>query len=485
MLLRVSDTNRKSQCDTFLPKKTILLPSMSLSKDQIEQFQKAISAYQYKELIYAQDLILVPLYLLGIFFFLSYLKKKQPPEIRRYFLPGYYIRMAGIALFLIHHILIYTGGVDSFTYYWATNSMWEMFSINPSEVFKIIFTTTDLSDYTYPISEFLFMPNEAFSVRLFSVISFFCFNSYIVISLVAGLFAFGGCWKIFKIFHSLYPSHHKVLAVSTLFIPSVFFWSSVISKEILCIGAMGFLFDALYKFFIVKKNRVLHAAGILLFSYLLIRVKLYILMAFIPSLMVLLLLRWVKRLRSALLRKLAFPVILFVFGILSFLVLDTLGAALSQFALDKIMENIVTTYKYLTQEGFAESRYTLGEFSSTLSGVLNMAPAGINVTLFRPYVWEANKPITLLASLESTITLLITLFVVLKVGILRTLSKIGSDPILLFCLVFAMVFALAVGITSGNFGTLMRYKIPMMPFYFTGLAILYKTRNDANAMSSL
>jgi hypothetical protein len=178
-------------------------------------------------------------------------------------------------------------------------------------------------------------------------------------------------------------------------------------------------------------------------------------------------------------------VILLVFGILFYFVLYSLGEALSQFALDKIMENIVTTYKYLTQEGFAESRYDLGEFSPTLSGVMNMAPAGINVTLFRPYVWEANKPITLLASVESTLTLLITLYVVLKVGILRTLSKIGSDPILLFCLIFAGVFSLAVGITSGNFGTLMRYKIPMMPFYFTALAILYKTRKEATPTKPL
>ncbi|MBK7764574.1 MAG: hypothetical protein IPI46_14800 [Bacteroidetes bacterium] len=27
-----------------------------------------------------------------------------------------------------------------------------------------------------------------------------------------------------------------------------------------------------------------------------------------------------------------------------------------------------------------------------------------------------------------------------------------------------MIFSIAVGLTSGNFGTLIRYKIPLMPF---------------------
>jgi hypothetical protein len=48
-----------------------------------------------------------------------------------------------------------------------------------------------------------------------------------------------------------------------------------------------------------------------------------------------------------------------------------------------------------------------------------------------------------------------------------------KDNLLIFCIVFALIFSLAVGITSGNFGTLMRYKIPMMPFYYSALAIIY------------
>ena len=42
----------------------------------------------------------------------------------------------------------------------------------------------------------------------------------------------------------------------------------------------------------------------------------------------------------------------------------------------------------------------------------------------------------------------------------------------LFCFIFAITFAFAVGISSYNFGTLVRYKIPFMPFYLSGLFIM-------------
>jgi hypothetical protein len=38
--------------------------------------------------------------------------------------------------------------------------------------------------------------------------------------------------------------------------------------------------------------------------------------------------------------------------------------------------------------------------------------------------------------------------------------------------VFALVFGASVGIISNNFGTLVRYKIPLIPFYVGALYIL-------------
>jgi hypothetical protein len=37
---------------------------------------------------------------------------------------------------------------------------------------------------------------------------------------------------------------------------------------------------------------------------------------------------------------------------------------------------------------------------------------------------------------------------------------------------FALIFGVVVGMTSLNFGTLVRYKIPSLPFFVAGMVIL-------------
>jgi hypothetical protein len=74
-----------------------------------------------------------------------------------------------------------------------------------------------------------------------------------------------------------------------------------------------------------------------------------------------------------------------------------------------------------------------------------------------------------LSALESLALLALTFFVMIRAR--SRLFAALKNPTVLFCLVFSITFAFAVGISTFNFGTLARYKIPMMPFY--ALAIVY------------
>ena len=56
-----------------------------------------------------------------------------------------------------------------------------------------------------------------------------------------------------------------------------------------------------------------------------------------------------------------------------------------------------------------------------------------------------------------------------------------DDPYLLPALVFTITFAAAVGMTSGNFGTLARYRIPMLPFYTSVLFIIWEKHKALKA----
>jgi hypothetical protein len=118
----------------------------------------------------------------------------------------------------------------------------------------------------------------------------------------------------------------------------------------------------------------------------------------------------------------------------------------------------------------AGSHYSLGELDGTLEGMLQKAPQAINVSLFRPYLWEVNNALMLLSAFESLFIIGFTIYVL---GSRRfALIKHSFKPITFFCLIFSLTFAFAVGVSTYNFGTLVRYKIPLIPFYLAAIVLL-------------
>ena len=64
-----------------------------------------------------------------------------------------------------------------------------------------------------------------------------------------------------------------------------------------------------------------------------------------------------------------------------------------------------------------------------------------------------------------------TVWIILRVRsqVFRYLLK----PPVFFCLTFALIFAFGVGVSTLNFGTLSRYKIPVLPYYILTLGFIY------------
>ena len=170
-----------------------------------------------------------------------------------------------------------------------------------------------------------------------------------------------------------------------------------------------------------------------------------------------------------------------------------LAAADARFNLENIGAQSKLTADYLQQVSQTEkgSGYNIGAQDGSLGGMAKLAPQAVVVALFRPFLWEARNPTMLLSALEATYFLLLTLRILWRVGPLKALSAISRVPILTMCFVFSLIFAISVGISSGNFGTLVRYKIPLMPFYLSGLYIMQsitappgRTKNERNRISS-
>ena len=319
--------------------------------------------------------------------------------------------------------------------------------------------------------------------RLAAICSFFTFNRYLLNNLFFSMVSFTGVWHLFRFFYSLYPHLYKQIAIAVLFLPNFVFWSSGVLKDPICTGALGWITYALYEVLVKKKSLFKNSIILFIAGYFLSVLKLYILISYVPIFSLFIVLKNISFVNNKLLRIFLVPVLL-TLSVVGFLAIsNSMSKDLDRFAISKLAENITkTTNAYTAVVEGNDSQFSLGvEFNGSPISLLKMAPAAIIATLFRPFIWEVRKVSQLLSAFESLVLLLFTFITLWRVGLKFFFSNIIKDPAILYCFLFAILFALFIGATTPNFGTLVRYKIPCMPFY---VMAIYLIRNNYNQLKS-
>jgi hypothetical protein len=127
---------------------------------------------------------------------------------------------------------------------------------------------------------------------------------------------------------------------------------------------------------------------------------------------------------------------------------------------------------------FENVRTSLDGSVEIAGGIASKIPPAITAGLFRPFIWEARNPVMLLSGLENLLFIGLTLRMIFSLGFFGFFVRIGSNPLLIFSVVFSLFFAFSVGLTTSNFGSLVRYKIPCEPFYLGMLFSLYYLKKE-------
>lgn len=197
-------------------------------------------------------------------------------------------------------------------------------------------------------------------------------------------------------------------------------------------------------------------------------------MAFIPALLIWILFIYTRNIRNTAIKIIINLSFLFLTGFVTFYAINSLGEKyLGKYSMENITKTAEVTRGWISYaSGDEGSAYDLGEAKSAAQ-MFTKLPLAVNVTLFRPYLWESRKIIVLLSAIEAFVFLFLTLKVLYVVGVKKVWQTIAKDPTIQFCLIFTIIFAFAVGITSYNFGALSRYKIPCLPFYALSILLIY------------
>jgi hypothetical protein len=433
------------------------------------------------------DLVLTPIYL----FILHYIAKTRRDRLypvghplRQYYMAGLWVKFAG-AIFIALIYQFYYGFGDTFNYFAHAKIINSSLSHSVTDWFNLLRQApVEQHPTLYNYTSQMFWYNESSSYLVCvigAVLGLFSGTTYIPIALLFAFISYTGIWAMYKTFADIYPHLQKYLAYAFLFIPSTFVWGSAIFKDTVCMFGLGWMVYTSFRIFIHKDFSVKNLFLLALSFYLVATIKVYILLAFIPALAFWIMLNKTRKIQSGVL-KFAFTVFISAVVIGGFLLFSRqFSNELNRYSLENIAKTSESTRTYIgyVSEKEGGSAYDLGEFDGSAGSMAAKLPAAVVVTLFRPFPWEAGKFIVLLSSAEALIFLFFTLRAFYKNGVGKSLKFIINDPNTLFCLVFAVIFAFAVGISTYNFGALSRYKIPCLPFYGCFLVLLlYKNQKQ-------
>lgn len=436
-----------------------------------------------------RDLIVTPLLLIGVYI-CAYLVRSRISDVesRQYFLPALTVRIMGALAVGIIYQYYYEGG-DTLAYHThGSRHIWDAFMTNPRYGLDLLFSNGTHHPETLAWSGkiWYFRDQQSFFVsRVAAVFDLLTFSSYSGTAVLFAVVSFVGAWLMYRTFYLMYPTFHRWLAVSCLFVPTVFFWGSGIFKDTITLAALGITTFCLYQIAIAGRIRMGYLLAILICFWTIYSIKIYILLCFLPAALLWIGIRYMASVRQVVARVLLLPVGMACIAGLGYLAVRQVALDDPRYNLSRIAETArVTAYDIGFWTGKdAGSRYSLGELDGTLQGMVRLAPQAINVSLYRPYLWEVNNPLMLLAALESFALLAITLYVLARSR--ARVFRYLFNPDVMFCMVFALIFAFAVGVSTYNFGTLSRYKIPLMPFFLVGLGLIYYYSNKERKVDAL
>jgi hypothetical protein len=324
------------------------------------------------------------------------------------------------------------------------------------------------------------------TVRFSSIFVFLAGRSYITSTILIATFTFSGLWSLFRLLYNHFPNSKKSSAFAILFIPSTLFWGSGILKDSYTLMGTCLIFVSFYNILVLHKKPFKNILLLIFAAYILLSLKPYIFFAISGAFILVLVYRNLSIIKNKVIKTTIVPVtiILILMGGINLLLKmgETLGGQYS--SLDNMLKKAAINQYDLKQSYYGRNSFDIGSFEPTISGVLSKTPPAVLAGLFRPYIWESRNPVMLISGLENSIFLFLSLYVIFlsfftwrKHGFNYMQKIFFSDTFIVFSIAFSFIFSFFIGLSTANFGALVRYKIPLIPFFMSTLFIIIQNFN--------
>lgn len=453
---------------------------------QMTQYDNLPIPYTVVDFLYSPLLII-------IFLLVAYLHQKKKIDenpVYKYYLGGLALKLlCGIIFMLIFSE--YYGYGDTCDYIYGSISMSKLMIKHPGQYFLTLFGQVDYRmsysffdfETNYPQHFMWRDPNTRFVINITSLFNTLGFRAFMPTTIIVSAFSYLGVWKLYLFFTDFFPKLNKQMAIAVLFLPSVLFWGSGVMKDTYTFAASAWFVYNIYMIFFKKEKIPINILLCLVNVLIIISIKPYIFVALLPGIVTWALFKRIKDLKNKVLATITMPLMIVVgFGI-TLLVFSSLQSQMGKYGnyASAIEQAKIIQEDLLRSEQYGANSYNIGKIDGTITGMLKVAPMAIIAGMYRPFLWEARNPVMLISGLENLCLLVLTIYLLFKLKFIRFFQFIFSDPILLFSMLFTIFFMFAVGMASANFGALVRYKIPAMPFFVASAFIMldkYKTYKE-------
>lgn len=391
-----------------------------------------------------------------------------------------FIRIAA-GLFFSYIYLVYYGDGDTVYYYSGSGTIVNMAKKDVFAFVQLMFgertpELRSLFDWStgYPT---YFKDANAWAVCRFMVPFYVAgLGSYWGSTIIMNAVLLIPMWRFYQMLVRLYPQQKQYMAIAVFYMPSLVFWSSGILKDVWCYVALLQLYLCVYQIFIRKKRMLKSILLYIFWAYILISIRPFMFYTAFVTTLLWVGFRWIQTIESGLVKTLAFPLIMVLMGVTIIVAISELGdVAEGKYAtVDSMLEHAVIIQQDLSRtEAYGENTFDIGEFDASVPSMISKAPVAIVAGMFRPFIWEARSMLMIFSGIESAFLIGMLLYLLFRTGFIGFFALVQKDPFLVSCLAFAVLFGFFVGLTTANFGALVRYKIALIPFFSIVLFRIY------------
>lgn len=417
-------------------------------------------------------------------------------ELARLYRRNFYFKVLFAFVFVIYYILI-VGGGDTLAYWHNGECIQNLLLSDPTKGAEVFYIKPTPSNYTYyfndetgwPVRSVYLEESSHFVSKMVAVIGALSLKSFFATTFIfAFLFAHAN-WKIYELFLKTKLFKSQYLHFAILFIPSVSFWCSGVTKDTIMIISFFYIFYHLYSIMFEKKyNSIRSWAILLVYFYFVYNIRGFMMVAILVPIFVMIIKRTASRMQLA-------PVLKVPFNVLMLLI--TIGIAVAFMSSNQgseiIMKNESMQEALLVQNDFesnttyGSNKYSLGQIDYSPFGIVKAMPISIITGIYQPFPWNGLSLSLIFNALESLVLLILSFQIILSGKAIKWAQKINENPWLIFCLTFVIMMAFISGFTAIIYGVLVRIRAPLLPFWFALLIVdlnsQIKTKSSDNIIN--